>query len=165
MSLDSDPFRYFRLEAQELLEQLTRGLLSVEEGSGDAQAVPRLFRFAHTLKGAARVVGQVKMAEMAHAVEDALAEYRDGGEPLPADSVPEFLLLVRRMGEELAKLDAPAESPPASTGHPEGAPPANPAKSPPVLSSGQGDEVVRVELSKLDALLSEIPATRRARVC
>ncbi len=157
MSLDSDPFRYFRLEAQELLEQLTRGLLSVEEGSGDAQAVPTLFRFAHTLKGAARVVGQMKMAEMAHAVEDALAEYRDSGEPLPSDSVPEFLMLVRRMGEELAKLDAPTEPPPSSTpeqpeqsARSEGAPP---AKAPQVVSSGQGDEVVRVELSKLDALL------------
>jgi two-component system, chemotaxis family, sensor kinase CheA len=153
MSLDSDPFRYFRIEAQELLEQLSRGLLSVAEGSGDGQAVPQLFRFAHTLKGAARVVGQVKMAELAHAVEDALSEYRESGEPLPPESVPEFLHLVRRMGDELARLGAPAEPEPSAEPEPQLHEAPSRAKAPPQLASGLGDEVVRVELSRLDALL------------
>jgi two-component system chemotaxis sensor kinase CheA len=167
MSLENDPLHYFRIEAQELLEQLSHGLFSVEEGSTDPKLVSQLFRYAHTLKGAARVVGQTRMAEIAHAMEDALSPFRDSGEVLPADSVPEFMFLVRRMGEELMKLHAPAPSEPEpepgqrpeellaaslQAGGPvlEAAPP---VASQPASGGAPSDEVVRVELGKLDSLL------------
>jgi len=169
MSLENDPLHYFRIEAQELLEQISHGLFSVEEGSADPKLVSQLFRYAHTLKGAARVVGQTRMAEIAHAVEDALSPFRDSGEELPADSVPEFMFLVRRMGEELMKLHAPAPSEPEPAVRPEEAlaaslqAPSALEAPPPVAAqpmAGQHasggaptDEVVRVELGKLDSLL------------
>ncbi|QRO00286.1 response regulator [Archangium violaceum] len=145
MSLDSDPYRYFRIEARELIEQLTQGLLSLDDGEGGAQAVPELFRYAHTLKGAARVVGQVRMAEMAHAVEDALSSYREAGQSLPADSIREFLRLVGQMAEQLDTLDAPPP-PPEEAPSEEGAPAL-------ALPEAPTSEVVRVELARLDTLL------------
>ncbi|PTL80635.1 response regulator [Vitiosangium sp. GDMCC 1.1324] len=148
MSLDSDPYRYFRIEAQELIEQLTQGLLSLDDGEGGAQAVPELFRYAHTLKGAARVVGQVRIAEMAHAVEDALSPYRNSGQSLPPDSVREFLRLVGQMADALDGLGAPTPaSAPEETSQPQEGAPAL------VLPEGPSSEVVRVELERLDTLL------------
>jgi two-component system chemotaxis sensor kinase CheA len=110
------------------------------------------------------------MAEIAHAVEDALSPFRDSGEVLPADAVPEFMFLVRRMGEELMKLHAPAPSAPepepaprpeealaASLQAPLGLEAPPPVASQPASQSASGgapaDEVVRVELGKLDSLL------------
>ncbi|WP_395820533.1 response regulator [Archangium minus] len=148
MSLDSDPYRYFRIEARELIEQLTQGLFSLADGEGGAQAVPELFRYAHTLKGAARVVGQVRMAEMAHAVEDALSPYRNTGASLPVDSVHEFLRLVGQMAEALDELEAPAPAPAQEEQDQsqEGAPAI-------AIPEGPSSEVVRVELERLDTLL------------
>ena len=53
--MNQDPFRFFRVEAAELSEELSRGVLALETGT-PAEVVPRLLRAAHTLKGAARVV-------------------------------------------------------------------------------------------------------------
>src|SRR5687768_3257578 len=48
-----DPYKYFRVEAHELLEQLGQGALELEKGAPAPDAVARLLRLAHTLKGAA----------------------------------------------------------------------------------------------------------------
>jgi two-component system chemotaxis sensor kinase CheA len=53
--MTKDPYRYFRIEAQELVEGLGQGLLELEKGA-DPELVRRLLRHAHTFKGAARVV-------------------------------------------------------------------------------------------------------------
>ncbi len=77
--MTSDPYRYFRVEAHELLDRLGQGVLNLEKGAPTAQLVQELLRHAHTLKGAARVVKQPTIAEEAHAIEDALAPLRAGG--------------------------------------------------------------------------------------
>src|SRR5665213_2847169 len=68
-----DPFKYFRVEANELVDQLGKGVLELERsGTG---VLPKLLRLAHTLKGAARVVRRPDIAEHAHAIEDQLASW------------------------------------------------------------------------------------------
>ena len=131
-------FSHFQLEARELLEQLGQGFVSLQQGAEDAQVVPQLFRCAHTLKGAAQLVKHARLAEMAHAVEDALAVYRDQGAPLPRESLGEFLQLVAQMRETLPQL----------------APPSAPGVE--VLSAGAAPETVRVELAALDELLDGV---------
>jgi two-component system chemotaxis sensor kinase CheA len=74
-----DPYRYFRVEARELLEQLGRGALELDKGSAAPDVIARMMRSAHTLKGAARVVKQREIADHAHAIEDALAPFREKG--------------------------------------------------------------------------------------
>ena len=64
-----DPYKYFRIEARELLDGLARGILDLEKGAGGADGVARLLRYAHTLKGAARVVKQPEIADRAHAFD------------------------------------------------------------------------------------------------
>ena len=64
-----DPYHYFRIEARELLDGLAQGVLALEKGDTGRGLLDRLLRFAHTLKGAARVVKQGEVAELAHAME------------------------------------------------------------------------------------------------
>src|SRR5882757_8623504 len=72
-----DPYQYFRVEAREILDQLSKGTLELDEGTAAPEQIARMLRLAHTLKGAARVVKQREMADHAHEIEDALAPFRD----------------------------------------------------------------------------------------
>ncbi len=107
-----DPYRYFRVEAQELTEQLASGLLELERGQ-DAETVRRLLRHAHTLKGASRVVRQTAIAELAHSIEDRLSPHReDGSAPIPRESIDEALAMVDAMRGHIPLLDAPKTAQP-----------------------------------------------------
>ena len=56
MKPGGDPYKYFRIEAREILDGLTRGLLDLEKQGGESEElIGECFRLAHTLKGAARV--------------------------------------------------------------------------------------------------------------
>jgi two-component system, chemotaxis family, sensor kinase CheA len=79
----TDPYKYFRVEARELLEGLGRVVLELERGEGGKDAVGRLLRLAHTLKGAARVAKQPAIAELAHAIEEAFEACREGRSAIP----------------------------------------------------------------------------------
>ena len=86
-----DPYKYFRLEAREILEQMGKGVLDLEKGPPSDDLVPRLLRLAHTLKGAARVVKQHAVAELAHNMEDTLAPLRDDAAPVTRDRIDGML--------------------------------------------------------------------------
>lgn len=99
-----DPYRYFRIEARELVDQLGQGMLELEKRDGGAGAVQRLLRLAHTFKGAARVVKQGAIADLVHGVEDLLAPYRDGTQALPRERIDQLLAAIDAVGTLLAKL-------------------------------------------------------------
>src|SRR5664280_341261 len=137
----TDPYKYFRVEAQELLEGLTQGTLELEKGAADRAMVGSLLRLAHTLKGAARVVRQPAVAELAHGVEDILSPFRDTGTTVPQDLAPEMLHLLNQIGAGLAALD-----------HPSGdtaAPASRPASEEPL-------ETVRVDVEEVEGVLGSL---------
>jgi chemosensory pili system protein ChpA (sensor histidine kinase/response regulator) len=68
---------YFVPEATEHLEAMSAALLALERGGGDEE-LARLFRSMHTIKGAAYVVGCVRVGELAHRAEDLLVAVREG---------------------------------------------------------------------------------------
>src|SRR5262249_43553113 len=86
-----DPYRYFRLEARELLDQFGTTILALERWDGSAGQPQRLLRLANTLKGAARVVQQPEIASHAHAIEDVLAPFRGETDHIPRDAVDQIL--------------------------------------------------------------------------
>lgn len=106
--MTKDPYRYFRIEAAELLDQLAKGALDLEKGEVSAALVMRLLRLAHTLKGAARVVKQTGIAEQAHNLEDTLSPYRDGAPGFPREQVDKVLTALDTITASLAQLPAPA---------------------------------------------------------
>jgi two-component system, chemotaxis family, sensor kinase CheA len=110
MGAARDPLRYFRIEARELVDQISAGVLDLEQQPGP-DLVARLLRFAHTLKGAARVVRQQEIADRAHAFEDVLVVHREQREPLPADEMRELLRLNDEMAHYVAALEPRAAEP------------------------------------------------------
>jgi len=71
----ADPFKYFRVEAHEIVGDLAKGLGELETRA-DVALVTKLLRLAHTLKGAARIVRHKELAELAHDLETALDPLR-----------------------------------------------------------------------------------------
>ena len=110
-----DPYQYFRVEARELQEGLSQGVLALERSGASKDAVARLLRLAHTLKGAARVVRLTAVADLAHGVEEALAPLREGGVDLPSGTADALLGLVDGIARCLAALDAPGASRPLAS--------------------------------------------------
>jgi two-component system chemotaxis sensor kinase CheA len=138
-----DRYRYFRVEARELLDGLSRGILDLEKSPGDKGLVGRLLRLAHTLKGAARVVQQQAIGDLAHAAEDALGPHRDeGSPPVSPEHVDALLRIVDEVAAAVAALD---RAPPSSDGA--GAP------ERPVEDAFHS---VRVDVRELDALLAAV---------
>ncbi|HEY6005480.1 MAG TPA: Hpt domain-containing protein, partial [Anaeromyxobacter sp.] len=99
-----DPYRYYRVEARELLDGLGQGALDLESGAAGPEVVARLLRLAHTLKGASRVVKRAEMAALAHEIEEELAPHRESGAP-PAARVREIRRRLGEMSALLADLD------------------------------------------------------------
>ncbi len=139
-----DPYKYFRIEARELIEGLTRGVLELERGGSGPEHLARLLRLAHTLKGAARVVKQAAIAEHAHAVEDVLTSHRTTAGPLPGERATELL----RLFDEISALLQAIE--PADAGS---------VKSPVSAPSEEQYERLRVDLREMDALLRAVSET------
>jgi len=69
----------FRAEAESQLATISNGLLALEGVSApDRTAVEPMMRAAHSLKGAARIVGLDPAVTVAHAMEDCLVAVQDG---------------------------------------------------------------------------------------
>src|SRR5260370_8077990 len=115
-----DQYKYFRIEARELLEGLNQAVLELERGGSRKEVLGRLLRLAHTLKGASRVVRQPGIAECAHAIEDAFAPYRDGHEAIPQERTNQVLALLDTIAGKVASLDTPSTEPQGQAPHPPG---------------------------------------------
>jgi two-component system chemotaxis sensor kinase CheA len=148
--LAKDPYKYFRIEARELCEQMASGVLEIESHF-DAELIARLLRFAHTLKGAARVVKQLDIAKDAHSIEEVLLAKRAAQSTATPEETQRLLGLLDRVGELVAGLPTMPESEP-----PLGAaslPP--PASEPPKGSTPRQNELassLRVEIEQMEGL-------------
>ena len=147
MATARDPYKYFRVEARELSDQLGQGLLELERSGSGGEIVPRLLRLAHTLKGAARVVRQPEIAEHAHAIEDALSPFRELAGIVPRQHVDSILKLVDAITARVAALAAPALTPAATT---DAAPPAAAPAAQEVFRTA------RTDIAEIDELLEGV---------
>ncbi|MEP7051400.1 MAG: response regulator [Pseudomonadota bacterium] len=112
----ADPYKYFRVEAGEILEQLQQGLLDLEKATPAPGIIPKLLRLAHTLKGAARVVKQTGMADLSHAVEDLLVPLRQADAPIAPSVIQASLQHVDAMRVQLLALATPNAGAPNASG-------------------------------------------------
>ncbi len=157
-----DPYRYFRVEAREILAGLNQGLLRLEKEAPDADLVGRLLRLAHTLKGASRVVRQAPIAQLAHALEDALGPHREPAGPVPRSAINEALSLLEKLTAEVDGLDRAEPPRPAGPDRPEDTGRRAEAHA---SAGGDGVESVRVFVRDVDRFLDDVSqvSTRLSR--
>jgi two-component system, chemotaxis family, sensor kinase CheA len=94
----------FAQEAEMRLARLTEQLLQLETSGSDPELVASIFREAHTLKGAAAVVGIDEASFVAHALEDLLEEVRSGERAPTSDLVDAALVAVDALGAMIPRL-------------------------------------------------------------
>ena len=169
---DAEFLVIFRDEANERLDHIVDTLLAVEAGRAAVDAIDGLFRDAHTIKGAAGMLGLDEVRALAHSMEDVLASARESGsfptelvEPLlrAADALRSHVAgsgapsadLLDELASRRAELlggGEPLESPEATAREEEV--PAGPAPA-----AGQERRTIRVAAEKLDRLLDLVGET------
>ncbi|HEX3758566.1 MAG TPA: response regulator [Kofleriaceae bacterium] len=169
--MSADPYKYFRLEARELVDRLHAGVLDLDRnlGSGSsAELVRTLLRAAHTLKGAARAVRQLEIADHAHAIEGALEPFRDAGGVSRAaieailPRLDDMELRVRALGrppdaEPVPAAGAAAGAASAAAGAAGAAP--RPASEALAIEDARS---LRAEIGDMDTVLDGVAETRAA---
>ncbi|MBF0344511.1 MAG: hybrid sensor histidine kinase/response regulator [Nitrospirae bacterium] len=75
---DKEMCELFKLESDEHLSLLENGLMRLEQQPDDRETLQEMFREAHSLKGAARMLGVFKVMEAAHALEDLFGKAHRG---------------------------------------------------------------------------------------
>ena len=96
-------------EANEIIEQLDRLVMELEEGGDSASLINDIFRGVHTLKGSANSFGFTRLGEYVHHWEDLLGMFRDHPEISLDSSMDLFfeaVTVVREILElEIDKMD------------------------------------------------------------
>ncbi|MEZ2345846.1 response regulator [Terriglobus sp. RCC_193] len=98
-------FDMFRMEAEEHSESMQGLLLNMKEGESNAEMLRSLMRGAHSLKGAARVVGLTDIVKLTHAMEDRVVAAQEG-RALRAEDV-DTLLAANDLLRAFAALSEP----------------------------------------------------------
>jgi two-component system sensor histidine kinase and response regulator WspE len=100
----------FKLEAESHCAALNDGLLALEKSPADRSVVEPLMRAAHSIKGAAKIIGLDAVVTLAHAMEECFLAAKDGREVLTSGRVDQLLKAVDILGEvrSLADPDLPA---------------------------------------------------------
>jgi two-component system sensor histidine kinase and response regulator WspE len=151
----------FKGEAEMHAAALSEGLVQLE-GASDAAAVEPLMRAAHSIKGAARVIGLDIAVRLAHAMEDVLVAMQKGREAIQASRIDQ-LLKGSDLLASLARVEEP-EVPAWTTANDAAvtalveslrvAPPMNDAVAASVVATQQVREVSAAPMSE-----PQVPAT------
>jgi len=136
-----DPYRYFRVEAKELLDELTKGALHLDKGVSPASSATEMLRHAHTLKGAARIVRQREIADHAHSIEEVLDPFRDSSDAMPRDRLDAILGLLDDIGTLIKQLPFPDTVATAMSEH---------------SQSETSARTIRAEIGEIDVLLDGV---------
>src|SRR4051794_6720519 len=75
---DASFFEVFTLEAEAQTQVLSTGLLALERNPTQADQLEACMRAAHSLKGAARIVGVDAGVSVSHVMEDCLVGAQEG---------------------------------------------------------------------------------------
>lgn len=106
MSVDDRFLEMFFEEARELLMVLEEGLMELEGRQGDRAFLDKVFRSAHSIKGAAAMVGLSHIAGFTDVIETVLDRIRSQAVPIDSDIISTLL----ESRDQLATLVDAAES-------------------------------------------------------
>lgn len=77
-AVSSSALATFAVDAVDIVEEVERWSLVLEQSPSQPAALHGLFRALHTLKGAAACVGLTTLSELVHQIEDSASAVRDG---------------------------------------------------------------------------------------
>lgn len=178
----------FLVESFELIEQLDQDLVELESRPDDLDLLNRIFRVAHTIKGASSFLNFDVLTHLTHHMENLLNMARHGDLVIDADVMDVILesidlmkaLLgrIRDCGEDsglevqpcVLRLDAVANGTAIPSSAPAAAPAPEPTPEPVVQSaseeepdySGMSEEEVEAEIERLIAVRQAEDAAKRA---
>jgi len=174
----------FRVEADEHIQAMSSGLVELEKmpaGAQRSESVERIYREAHSLKGAARAVNHADMESVCHALESVFAGVKSNrvaataalfdllhqtlevlrgllaaaGETKAGVQKQAVTALIHRLDDALkgALFVAQDAPPPPPAASAEPATSADPATTP--RDSDRGAETIRVRTAKLDSVMRQ----------
>jgi two-component system, chemotaxis family, sensor kinase CheA len=105
MSIDISQFHdVFFEESFEGLDAMESGLLNLDVGTADVEAINTIFRAAHSIKGGAGTFGFMDVSEFTHVMETLLDEMRNGKRDVTAESTNLLLETVDVLREMLTAV-------------------------------------------------------------
>ncbi|MGE0666738.1 MAG: response regulator [Sphingomonadales bacterium] len=163
IDVDAELLDMFRAEVEEQIAVLQDAIVALDAGGDAAQHLGTCMRAAHSLKGAARIVGIDPGVALAHAMEDAFESARKGRLSLDANHIDRLLAAgdylahlgkvdltamaawleaeAASIGALIAELEAigraaaaPAPTPPAPEPPPPVEPTSTPERAPPAVA-------------------------------
>ncbi|MDD5037357.1 MAG: hybrid sensor histidine kinase/response regulator [Methylococcaceae bacterium] len=173
---DKELRELFRIESEEHLQRLDQGLLQLERTPADQTLLDELFREAHSLKGAARMMGLTEIQNLAHQIENVMGSAKRGEAALlpQTPGLYQTLDTIRSLIREatdtggVKPTQKPAETEPTAISPAETPQPIPPPKLAPTVASLSHQpevraakpenfriETIRVDPKKLDALLTQ----------
>ncbi|MDP2849557.1 MAG: chemotaxis protein CheW [Sulfuricurvum sp.] len=179
----------FLVESFELIEQLDQDLVELESRPDDLDLLNRIFRVAHTIKGASSFLNFDVLTHLTHHMENLLNMARHGDLVIDADVMDvilesidlmkALLVRIRDSGEDsglevnpcVIRLDAVANGTSLGETVPAPAAPSTPTPEPKVAVatseeepdySGMSDEEVEAEIERLIAVRQAEDAAKRA---
>jgi two-component system chemotaxis sensor kinase CheA len=106
----------FAAEAAKHCDQIEKELLALESGGFSKESIDSVFRTAHTIKGAARMLKLTVVSEVAHRMEDVFEQLRNGQSPLTRDVTDRLLkgvdVIRQLIADVAAGIPLPATLPP-----------------------------------------------------
>ncbi len=166
---------FFRDEAHDHLESITRRLLHASKTELDKAAVAELMRATHTLKGSAATVGLQTISDCAHALEDTFQHIRSGAAPWTeamADQLIEVVDTLRdvvdatedrdkshHLVEKLMRQMGAISTGAAPKAAPAAAPKPKPSQEPKARArreTEQQPQVLRIDAARVDRLMNSV---------
>src|SRR5262245_8883608 len=96
----------FLIESHENLDQLDTDLVGLEKSAEPGEALGRIFRTLHTIKGSCSFLGFPRLEAVAHAGEDLLGKLRDGRLALSPAVTDALLRMVDAIRNLLARIES-----------------------------------------------------------
>jgi len=88
---DNSMMELFRAEVDSHTQSLSEGLLALEKDPGQLKLIEPLMRAAHSIKGAARIVGVDDGVKVSHVMEDLLVAAQGGQVVLTSEAIDALL--------------------------------------------------------------------------
>lgn len=99
----SEILNIFKVESEEIIEELNDGFLMLEKDPDDKTPLKKLFQLAHSLKGAARMIGFNSIQDLSHKLEDVFSYWKKDNVKIDNSSFQIFYDICDLLNEVISK--------------------------------------------------------------